>query len=86
MAYVSAQWNLLVSGVGGSPSLWLGRGEDIHGDADATDFIADGSAKGMRVNDIVLYQKTTATIGVTVHVITAVTAGGAATMAPAILA
>jgi len=86
MAYVSAQWNLLTLGVGGAPSVWVGSGEDVHTDADASNFIADGAAKGMKVNDIVLYVKTTATIGVTAHVITTVTAGGAATMAPAILA
>jgi hypothetical protein len=34
----------------------------------------------------VLVSKSTATIGTTVHYVTAVTAGGAATIAPAILA
>lgn len=86
MAYVTAQWNLLVPGVAGAPSLWLAYGTDVHTDADAADFMADGAAKGIRVNDVVMYVKTTATIGVTIHVVTAVTAGGAATMAPAILA
>jgi hypothetical protein len=86
MAYVSSQWNLAVPGVGGAPSIWIGYGTDANGDADASDFISDGAAKGMRVGDIVLYSKTTATIGTTIHYITAVTAGGAATMAPAILA
>lgn len=86
MAYVTAQWNCLVLGVGGAPSVWLGRGEDIHTDADASNFISDGSAKGMKVDDVVIYVKTTATRGATIHVVTAVTAGGAATMAPAILA
>jgi hypothetical protein len=38
------------------------------------------------VNDVVIYVKTSATIGATMHVVTAVTSGGAATMAPAILA
>lgn len=86
MAYVSANWVLVAQGIAGAPSLWLGSGTDVHTDADAADFISDGSAKGMRVGDFVLYQKTTATIGVTAHCITAVTVGGAATMAPAILA
>jgi hypothetical protein len=86
MAYVSAQWNALTPGVGDAPTLWLASGVDVHTDADATDFIADGSAKGMKVNDVVIYVKTTATVGATMHVITAVTAGGAATMSPAILA
>jgi len=86
MAYVSSQWNLLSLGVGGAPSIWLGYGTDVHTDADAADFISDGAAKGMKVNDVVIYVKTSATIGATLHVVTTVTAGGAATMAPAILA
>lgn len=87
MAYVSAQWNQIVMGdMGDAPTIWLATGTDIHTDADATDFIADGHAKGMKVNDVVIYVKTTATIGATLHVITAVTVGGAATMSPAILA
>ena len=86
MAYVSSNWNCMVPGVGSAPSIWLATGTDVHTDADATDFIADGAAKGLAVNDVVIYVKTTATIGATTHVVTAVTAGGAATMSPAILA
>lgn len=85
MAYVSAQWNLLMAGVGGAPSLWTGYGTDIHTDADAADFISDGAAKGMKVGDFVLYRKSSATLGATLHTIETVTAGGAATMSPAIL-
>ena len=85
MAYVSAQWNLLAIGVGGAPSLWAASGTDIHTDADAEDFMSDGLAKGAKVGDFVMYHKTSATIGATLHVITASDSGGA-TMAPAILA
>jgi len=60
-------------------------GTDVHTDVDAADFISDGDAKGLKVSDIVIYVKTTATIGATVHSVSAVTAGGAATLAPAIL-
>lgn len=86
MAYVSAQLNLLALGVGGSPSLWTMYGTDIHTDVDAADWISDGAAKGMKVGDHVIYGKTSATIGSTLHYVTTVTAGGAATLAPAILA
>jgi hypothetical protein len=86
MAYVTAQWNKIVNGVGDAPSIWMAYGTDVHTDADASDFISDGAAKGFKVNDVVIYIKTTATIGATIHVVTAVTVGGAATMAPAILA
>lgn len=87
MAYVSAQLNQVVGGdIGDAPALWLMYGTDVHTDVDATDFISDGHAKGLKVGDFVLYNKTTATIGVTVHSVTAVTVGGAATLSPAILA
>lgn len=86
MAYVTAQWNALILGVGGAPSLWMAYGTDIHTTAVGTDFISDGAAKGMRVSDVVIYSKTSSTIGTTIHYVTTVTAGGAATMASAILA
>lgn len=69
-----------------APSIWVYASADIHTDVDAADYFSDGAALGMKVNDIVLVVKTTATIGVTAHVVTTVTAGGAATIAPAILA
>mgnify|MGYP006195293551 CR=1 FL=1 len=55
-------------------------------DVDAADYFSNGAALGMRVNDVVIVVKTSATIGATLHVVTAVTAGGAATVAAAILA
>lgn len=85
MAYVSAQWNLLQLGVGGAPSLWLGYGTDVHTDADAADFVADGVTKGMKVNDVVIYVKTTDTVGATLHTVIAGTSP-AVTLTPAILA
>lgn len=85
MAYVSAQLNLLTLGVGGAPSLWIMYGDDIHTDADAANFITDGVAKGMKVGDVVIYVKTTATIGATLHSVLSLSAT-AATLSPAILA
>jgi hypothetical protein len=85
MAYVTAQWNLLTLGVGGAPSLWLGYGTDVHTDVDAADFVSDGVAKGMKVTDVVIYVKTSATIGATLHSVQSVGAA-AATLSPAILA
>lgn len=85
MAYVSAQWNVLQHGVGGAPSLWIGYGTDVHTDADAADFISDGVTKGMRTGDVVIYVKTTATVGATLHSVVAGTSP-AMTLTPAILA
>jgi hypothetical protein len=86
MAYVSAQLNLLAQGVGGAPNLWSYYGTDVHTDIDAADFISDGDAKGLEVGDFVLAYKTSATKGATLHSVETVTAGGAATLSPAILA
>jgi len=86
MAYVTAQLNKISNGIGNAPEMWLMYGTDVHTDADATDFISDGDAKGMKVNDVVIYVKTTATVGATLHSVLTVTAGGAASLSPAILA
>ena len=77
---------MIGSRVGGGLALWLYAHTDIHTDVDGTDYFTNGSALGMKVNDVLISVKTTATIGATVHSVTTVTAGGAATCAPAILA
>lgn len=78
--------SLVTQSVGAAPALWIYPSTDIHTDVDAADYFSNGSALGMRVNDVVIVVKTSATIGATLHVVTAVTAGGAATVSPAILA
>lgn len=78
--------NLVAQSIGASPALWLYASADVHTDVNAAGYFTNGSALGMRVNDVVVVIKTTATIGATLHVVTAVTAGGAATVSPAILA
>ena len=70
---------------GGGPQLWIYNSADVHTDVDAADYFSNGAALGMKVGDMVLVGKTTATIGATVHYVQTVTAGGAATVAPAIL-
>lgn len=86
MAYVTAQNNLVSAGVAGAPSLWIMYGTDVHTDVDADDWISDGLAKGMKVSDIVIYVKTTATIGATLHSVRAVVTAGAMSLSAAILA
>jgi hypothetical protein len=87
MSYsTSSPPNLLCQSVGAAPALWVYASTDVHTDVDAADYFSNGSALGMRVNDVVIVVKTSATIGATLHVVTAVTAGGAATVAAAILA
>ncbi len=87
MAYVTTNPPQCIQpSIGGGISLWLYSSADVHTDVDATDYFSNGSALGMKVNDIIIVSKSTATVGATVHTVSAVTAGGAATIAPAILA
>jgi lipid-binding SYLF domain-containing protein len=73
-------------GIGSGEEMWIYSSTDVHTDVDATDYFSNGDALGMKVNDIVIVVKTTATVGATLHSVGAVTAGGAATITPAILA
>lgn len=87
MAYsTSNPPNKVASGIGGGSPLWIYSSTDIHTDVDAANYFSNGDALGMNVNDVVIVVKTSATIGATLHVVTAVTSGGAATVSPAILA
>jgi lipid-binding SYLF domain-containing protein len=87
MAYATTNPpQLLVQGMGDGLSLWSYASTDVHTDVDATDYFSNGDALGMKVNDTVIVTKTSATVGATIHTVTAVTAGGAATVAAAILA
>ena len=88
MAYSAANPpKLLVPPMGsGQPQLWVYTSTDVHTDVDAADYFANGDDLGMRVSDVVLVSKSTAPIGTTIHYVSAVTAGGAATVAAAILA
>ena len=77
----------MVTGMGsGQPSLWVYTSTDIHTDVDAADYFSNGDDLGMRVGDVMFVSKSDATIGTTIHYVSAVTAGGAATVAGAILA
>lgn len=87
MAYATTNPpRLLVPRMGSGTALWAYASTDVHTDVDAADYFSNGDALGMEVNDVVIVVKTSATIGATLHVVTAVTAGGAATVAAAILA
>jgi hypothetical protein len=76
---------MVTQSIGAAPALWLYASEDIHTDVDAANYFTNGKDLGMRVNDVVVVIKTTATIGATLHVVTEVSADGA-TVSPAILA
>ena len=76
----------IAEGLKSGPALWIYNSADVHTDVDEADYFSNGDALGMKVGDMVLVGKTTATIGATIHYVSAVTAGGAATVAAAILA
>jgi len=87
MAYAASNPpNLVTQSVGAAPALWMYVSTDVHTDVDASGYFTNGAALGMRVNDVVIVVKSSATIGATLHVVSAVTAGGAATVEAAILA
>ena len=75
----------VAGGIGGGWALWLYRSTDVHTDVDATDYFSDGDALGMKVGDFMQVQDSTTPFGVTAHAVTAVTAGGAATIGAALL-
>lgn len=75
----------LVPSVGGHSAIWLYKSTDVHTDVDASEYFTDGKKLGMKVNDLVIVIKTSATIGATIHVVTTVATAGV-TIAPAILA
>lgn len=85
MAYTAANLSKVAGGVGG-PSLFIYTSVDLHTDVDATGYFTDGYDRGMKVGDVVIVNKSTATIGTTIHYVQTVTTNGAATIAPAILA
>ena len=76
----------MVPRMGAQAAWWHYASTDVHTDVDESGYFTNGDALGMKVNDVVIVVKTSATIGATTHVVTAVTAGGAATVSPAILA
>ena len=86
MAYVTTNPPQKVSGgIGGGLQLWLYSSADVHTDVDAVDYFSNGSALGMKVNDIIMVADTTTPFGVTNHAVTVVTAGGAASIGAALL-
>lgn len=77
---------LVPSLAGGQPALWVYASADVHTDVDAAGYFADGDARGMKVGDIVMVQETDNSYVTTIHAVSAVTAGGAATVNSAVLA
>lgn len=85
MSYSTSLPPALVSqGIGRATNLggglWIYLSADVHTDVDAADYFSNGSALGMRVGDVVFVIETDNSYALSIHVVTAVTAGGAATV------
>ena len=81
MAYSTNSPPEVMSGpLTGAGRWWSYRSTDVATDVDATDYFTNGHALGMAVGDIVVVCDTDTSTTVTLHRVTAVTAGGAATV------
>lgn len=72
--------------MGAHAAVWIYKSTDVHTDVDATDYITNAEALGMKADDIVFVIKTSATKGATLHTVDAIDADGNGTLTPAILA
>ncbi len=79
MAYVPANLQKLAGSGPTATQLWTFKGVDSLATIKGAGFITDGSARGMRVGDQVIYSDTNTPLTSLVTV-SAVTAGGAATV------
>lgn len=80
MAYVATNPpRVVISGPFIDGRLWIYKSADIVGDVDAANYFSNGDALGMKVGDPVIVVDT-ATPKATMTVVSAVTAGGAATV------
>ena len=69
---------LLVNRVGGSGAIWYYTSADIDANVDATDYFTNGDDLGMKVGDVMFVHDTAGVM--TLMFVSAVTAGGAATV------
>lgn len=81
MAYATSNTPAkLADFIGGQGAVWLYRSADVDSDTNAADYYSNGDALGMEVGDIVLVIDTATPKG-SLHFVSAVTSGGAATTA-----
>jgi|688.fasta_scaffold762124_1 hypothetical protein len=81
MAYATTNPPALVSApLTGAGRMWYYSSTDVATDVDASGYFTNGSDLGLAVNDIMLVCDTDTGPVTTIHRVTAVTAGGAATV------
>lgn len=81
MTYATSNPPALMFGpLTGAGRWWSYRSTDPATDVDAADYFSDGYALGMKVGDIVVVCDTDTSTTMTLHRVTTVTTGGAATV------
>lgn len=81
MSYSTSNPPAVMSGpLTGPGKQWSYRSTDVATDVDASGYFTNGDALGMKVGDIVWVFDTDTNDVMTIHRVTAVTAGGAATV------
>lgn len=81
MSYATTNPPAIMSGpLTGAGKHWSYRSTDVATDVDASGYFTNGDALGMKVGDIVWVFDTDTNDVMTIHRVTAVTAGGAATV------
>lgn len=78
MAYATANPPVRVAGALAGPSIWIYQDGDVDSDVDAADYFSNGDALGMAVGDMLFHYDTAGVA--TFFFVSAVTAGGAATV------
>lgn len=79
MTYATSNPPYIIAGNGiTGPSIWYYSDGDVDSDVDAADYFSDGDARGMKVGDILFHYDTAGVM--TPFFVSAVTAGGAATV------
>jgi hypothetical protein len=80
MAFVTTGLSLLVPRLGEEhAAIWAYASPDVDADVDAVGYFTDGDDRGMKLHDVVFIVDTTTPL-VTLAFVSAVTAGGAATV------
>jgi hypothetical protein len=74
---------LLAQAIGGGGNLWIYQSTDVSTDVDAAGYFTNGDALGLKVGDVMFVIETDNSYTQTTHSVTAVTAGGAATISAA---
>jgi hypothetical protein len=87
MAYVTTNSpKCILSGFGGSPSIFVYTSGDAHTIVDDAGYFTNGKAIGMKLGDIVyVVNDTAAAYTATLHAVSVVSAAGAVTISAAVL-